>query len=94
MAATRESFDHRPVMLDEIVAAFESVPAGWVIDATLGGAGHTTALLEAYPHLSVLGIDQDPDALAVARERLAPFGDRARTVQARFDSFAKVVDAA
>jgi len=80
MAETRESFDHRPVMLDEIVAAFESVPAGWVIDATLGGAGHTTALLEAYPHLSVLGIDQDPDALAVACERLAPFGDRARTV--------------
>ena len=93
MAETRESFDHRPVMLDEIVAAFESVPAGWVVDATLGGAGHTTALLKAYPHLSVLGIDQDPDALAVARERLAPFGDRARTVQARFDSFATVVDA-
>ena len=93
MAETRESFDHRPVMLDEIVAAFESVPAGWVIDATLGGAGHATALLEAHPHLSVLGIDQDPDALAVARERLAPFGDRARTVQARFDSLAAVIDA-
>jgi 16S rRNA (cytosine1402-N4)-methyltransferase len=93
MAETHESFDHRPVMLDEIVAAFESVPAGWVIDATLGGAGHATALLEAHPHLSVLGIDQDPDALAVARERLGRFGDRARTVQARFDSFAAVIDA-
>ena len=93
MAETHESFDHRPVMLDEIVAAFASVPAGWVIDATLGGAGHATALLKAHPHLSVLGIDQDPDALSVARERLAPFGDRARTVQARFDSFAAVIDA-
>ena len=92
MAETHESFDHRPVMLDEIVAAFASVPAGWVIDATLGGAGHATALLEAYPHLSVLGIDQDPDALAVARERLAPFGDRAHTVQARFDSIAAVIE--
>jgi len=91
MAENRESFDHRPVMLDEIVEAFGSVPAGWVIDATLGGAGHTTAILEAYPHLSVLGIDQDPDALAVARERLAPFGERARTLQARFDSLDSVV---
>ena len=92
MADTHESFEHRPVMLNEIVAAFESVPAGWVIDCTLGGAGHATALLEAHPHLSVLGIDQDPDALAVARERLAPFGDRAHTVHARFDSFAAVLD--
>lgn len=92
MADTHESFEHRPVMLNEIVAAFEPVPAGWVIDCTLGGAGHATALLEAHPHLSVLGIDQDPDALAVARERLAPFGDRAHTVHARFDSFAAVLD--
>ena len=93
MADTHESFDHRPVMLEEIVAAFESVPPGWVIDATIGGAGHATALLETYTHLSVLGIDQDPDALAVANERLAPFGDRARTVRARFDSIASVINA-
>jgi 16S rRNA (cytosine1402-N4)-methyltransferase len=91
MAENRESFEHLPVMLDEIVAAFETVPAGWLVDATLGGAGHAVAILEAHPHLSVLGIDQDPDALAVARERLAPFGTRARVVQARFDSFATVV---
>jgi 16S rRNA (cytosine1402-N4)-methyltransferase len=91
MSENRESFDHLPVMLDETVAAFDTVPSGWIIDATLGGAGHAAAILEANPHLSVLGIDQDPDALEVARERLAPFGTRARVVQARFDSFATVV---
>ena len=51
-------FAHRPVMADEIVELFGPVPAGWVIDATLGGAGHATAVLTAHPHLKVLGIDQ------------------------------------
>jgi len=92
MAENHESFDHRPVMLDEIVAAFDTVPSGWIVDATLGGAGHAVAVLEAHPHLSVLGIDQDADALTVARERLAPFGGRARAVHARFDSLASIID--
>ena len=47
-----------------------AVPAGWLVDATLGGAGHATALLEAHSQLKVLGIDQDPDALADARAGL------------------------
>lgn len=92
MAENRDPFDHRPVMLDEIVAAFASVPAGWVIDGTLGGAGHATALLEAHPQISILGIDQDPDALSVACERLESYGDRVRTARARFDSLASVVN--
>ncbi len=84
-------FVHQPVMAREIVEAFAPVPAGWIIDATLGGAGHSTLLLEAFPHLRVLGIDQDPDALSVATQRLARFGDRALTVRARFDAIAQVV---
>ena len=72
-------FAHRPVMADEIVDLFAPVPAGWLVDATLGGAGHATALLEAHPQLKVLGIDQDPDALAAAGARLERFGARART---------------
>jgi 16S rRNA (cytosine1402-N4)-methyltransferase len=86
-------FAHRPVMADEIVELFAPVPAGWLVDATLGGAGHATALLVAHPQLKVLGIDQDPDALAAARARLEPFGDRARTARARFDDLADVVAA-
>lgn len=84
-------FAHRPVMVDEIVELFAPVPAGWVVDATLGGAGHASAMLAAHPHLKVLGIDRDPDALAAARVRLEPFGDRVRTVRARFDRLADAV---
>ncbi len=86
-------FAHRPVMADEIVDLFAPVPAGWLVDATLGGAGHATALLEAHPQLKVLGIDQDPDALAAADARLERFGSRARTARARFDALASVVTA-
>jgi len=78
-------FEHRPVMRDEIVATFADVPAGVVADATLGGAGHARALLDSRADLSVLGIDRDPDALAAAAERLAPYGDRAMTFRGRFD---------
>lgn len=84
-------FAHHPVMADEIVALFAPVADGWLVDATLGGAGHSRALLDAHPGLSVLGIDQDPTALAAATERLAPHGDRVRTVRARFDALAAVV---
>jgi 16S rRNA (cytosine1402-N4)-methyltransferase len=84
-------FAHRPVMADEIVDLFAPVPTGWLVDATLGGAGHATALLDAHPQLRLLGIDQDPDALAAAGSRLGRFGDRARTVRARFDAIADVV---
>ena len=83
-----EPFRHVPVLRDEVVAAFAPVPPGWVVDGTLGGAGHATAILEAHPHLSVLGLDRDPLAVQVAGERLARFGDRALVVHSRFDRIA------
>jgi 16S rRNA (cytosine1402-N4)-methyltransferase len=78
-------FEHAPVMVDEITAVFATVPAGTVVDATLGGGGHTAALLDSRDDLDVIGIDQDPDALQAATARLASYGDRLRTSQRRFD---------
>jgi hypothetical protein len=49
------AFDHDPVMRDEITAVFATVPAGTVVDATLGGGGHSAALLESRDDLDVLG---------------------------------------
>ncbi len=82
MAST---FDHRPVMADEVVALFATVPPGWVLDATIGGGGHAEPMLERWPHLSVLGLDRDETALSAAAERLARFGDRLRLYHCRFD---------
>jgi 16S rRNA (cytosine1402-N4)-methyltransferase len=84
-------FEHHPVLLDRIVDLFAPVPPGWVVDATLGGAGHAAALLEAHPHLRVLGLDQDSDALLAAAERLEPFGDRVLLHRSRFDALEHIV---
>jgi 16S rRNA (cytosine1402-N4)-methyltransferase len=88
---TTPPFEHEPVMVSEIVELFAPVPAGTVVDVTVGGAGHARALLEAHPHLGVAGLDRDPAAVAVATERLAPFGDRATVTHARFDGMARAV---
>lgn len=85
-------FEHDPVMRAEIVETFSGVPAGVVLDATLGGAGHSRALLDSRDDLRVLGIDRDPDALAAADERLAAYGPRAMTARARFDQFGDAME--
>jgi 16S rRNA (cytosine1402-N4)-methyltransferase len=84
-------FTHAPVMRDEITELFRPVPPGLLVDATVGGGGHARALLEAHPHLRVLGLDQDADARRAAARELAPFGDRVRIEAARFDRLAAVV---
>jgi 16S rRNA (cytosine1402-N4)-methyltransferase len=72
-------------MVAEIVALFAPIPAGWIVDATVGGGGHAEALLESRPDLVLLGIDQDPAALDAAAQRLSRFGDRVRLTRGRFD---------
>lgn len=84
-------FAHTPVMVDEVVAALAPAPAGWVVDATVGGGGHASAVLTDCPQFSVLGLDQDPDALAATRQRLAAQGDRIRLRHCRFDQLAEAV---
>ena len=78
-------FEHAPVMRDEIVETFRTVPAGVVLDATLGGGGHAEALLDARADLRLLGLDRDPAALDAATARLDRFGDRVMTHRCRFD---------
>lgn len=91
--AASPKFDHRPVMVDEIVSVFELVPDGVVLDATLGGGGHAAALLDAHPGLQILGLDRDRRALSAAAERLGGYGSRVHTAHARFDDLANVMHA-
>lgn len=87
-------FVHDPVLLDLVVELFHPVPAGTIVDATLGGAGHAATVLQSRPDLRVLGLDRDRNALAAAQARLASFGPRAEAHHARFDQLATVVAAA
>lgn len=79
---------HVPVMVHEVVEAMAPAFDGVLFDGTAGGGGHSQALLEHYPELRVIAVDRDPEAIAALRLRLAPFGDRVRLVQARFDEAA------
>ena len=85
-------FEHRPVMLDEITELFAMVPPGTVVDATLGGGGHSASLLRHHPQIDVLGIDQDAEALDAASEALSEFAPRVRTSHRRFDQLAEALD--
>jgi 16S rRNA (cytosine1402-N4)-methyltransferase len=81
---------HQSVMVQEVLG-FLVPPAegGLMIDATLGEGGHSEVFLKRYPRLSVIGLDADASILETARERLSPFADRARLVNAWFGSFLK-----
>ncbi len=93
MSPTNPDFDHEPVMVAEVLETLAPVPAGIHVDATVGGGGHAEAVLSARVDRRLVGIDRDPAALAAARERLAPHGDRVTLVHARFDQLADRVGA-
>ena len=86
---------HTPVLLErtlELLSPAISRPGAVVVDCTLGMGGHSEAMLEAFPDLTVVGLDRDTEALALAGARLAPFGDRARLVHTTYDGIAEALD--
>jgi len=87
-------YAHVPVMVEEVSALLGPVPPGVLLDGTVGGGGHAAALLDAFPHLGIVGIDRDPDALSAAAVRLRPYGARVALRHARFaDLGSEVADA-
>ena len=91
---------HVPVLADEVVEGLtrgleRETFAGWLVDATLGAAGHASRLLTALPKAHLLGIDQDPEILVHAKARLAPFGegqsDRVRVRCARVSQLSRTI---
>jgi 16S rRNA (cytosine1402-N4)-methyltransferase len=91
--AMADNRGHIPVLLDRCVelltpALTRQQPDGTgalLVDATLGAGGHAERFLRELPGLRLVGLDRDPDALWIAGERLAPFGDRVVLVRTRYD---------
>ena len=76
---------HIPVLVQEVLATLEPRPGGVYLDCTVGGGGHAEAILEAAgPPSRVVGIDRDPEAISIARDRLGRFGARVRLVRGDF----------
>lgn len=81
---------HRPVLVNEVIELLAPRPGALVVDATIGGGGHSKAILKT--GADILALDQDPDAIAHAREELAVFGGRVTLRQANFRNTDKILD--
>jgi len=77
-------------MVAEVVEVLRAVPPGPIVDATLGAGGHAAALLDALPDHTLIGVDRDDEALALAGEALARFGDRVTLRRVNFDEMGQL----
>lgn len=87
---------HVPVLLQrcvDLLAPALTEPGSVLVDGTLGMGGHAEAVLSQCPQARVVGIDRDPQALALATARLARFGERFTPVHATYDEIDDVVEA-
>ncbi|ACU39587.1 16S rRNA (cytosine(1402)-N(4))-methyltransferase RsmH [Actinosynnema pretiosum subsp. pretiosum] len=91
-----EAARHVPVLLDRVLGLLAPALAGRddavFVDCTLGLGGHSEAVLKAHPGVRLIGLDRDPQAIALAKARLAPFADRVEFVQTTYDGIAEAVD--
>ncbi|MEN9965033.1 MAG: hypothetical protein RJA60_30 [Actinomycetota bacterium] len=86
---------HAPVTLErtiELLAPALEVEGAVFVDGTLGLGGHSEAFLERFPNLTLVGIDRDTNALALAGERLARFSNRIHLVHAVYEEIEDVLD--
>jgi len=87
---------HLPVMTDRVLALLAPALRGEgsvVLDATLGRAGHASALLSQHPGLTLIGVDADEAAIEESRAVLAPYRGRVTLVRARYDAITEILDA-
>ena len=85
-------FKHYSVMLSETVDALNVKDGGIYADGTLGGGGHSYEILSRGKNISLIGIDQDSDAISAAKKRLAEFGDKVTYVNDNFKNISSILD--
>lgn len=86
---------HDPVLLEraiELLGPALTTDGAVLVDGTLGLGGHSEAFLERFPNITLVGIDRDPSALALAGERLQRFADRIHLVHAVYEEILDVLD--
>ncbi len=84
-------FYHKPVMLDEVIAGLNIRPNGVYFDGTVGGGGHSYAILESDPTVRLIGTDRDEEAIEAAAERLKPFEGRFQLYKSDYRKYSEVL---
>ena len=79
-----QEIPHIPVLYREVVDAFDGIDEGIIIDCTMGYGGHSSLLLDNYPNIKLIAIDQDQTAIDFSTQRLAKYGDRVQIKKGRF----------
>jgi len=82
-----QAFFHIPVLSQEVISALAIRPGGHYLDATVGGGGHSEAILQAYPDVKVTDLDWDEQAIIAANQRLGEYGSRIEFVLSSFADF-------
>ena len=85
-------FHHISVLLEETIAALAIRPDGIYVDGTAGGGGHSSRIAQQLTTGRLIALDKDPDAVAAATARLAPYGERAMVLQRDFADMAQVLE--
>ena len=90
--STDSNFNHLPIMGEEILQSLKDLPneytnTGLIIDSTLGGGGHSAKILENFPGIEIIGLDQDPIAREAASKKLLKFGSRIKIIPENFADF-------
>ena len=90
--SSSSKFNHVPIMGKEIIQSLKELPSeltkqGLIIDATIGGGGHSAQILENFPGIKIIGLDQDPMAREAASKKLIPFGTRIEIISTNFADF-------
>ena len=75
---------HVPVLLDEVLQAFDDIKSGAIVDCTLGYGGHSSAILEQNQNINLIACDQDEEAIKFSSERLKKFGQRTQIFKSKF----------
>jgi len=84
-------FVHRSVLLDETIEGLDIKPDGIYVDGTLGGAGHSLEIVKRLDRGCLIGIDQDPDAIRAASERLDAYKDKVSIVKSNYENIGTVL---
>lgn len=85
-------FSHIPVLLDEVIENLDIQPSGIYVDGTLGGAGHSSAIVTRLTQGGrLIGIDQDKDAIAAASKRLEAFHEQVTIVRDNYEHIPEVL---
>lgn len=83
------NFNHKSVLLDEVIESLNIKPDGYYVDGTLGGAGHALEVIKRLKGGRLIGIDQDADAIKAATERLIDYKNRVIIVR---DNYVNIED--